>query len=872
MVDDSRFGSLDLRPKSPQTAGMVTGGLFILLATVTFTDLLSILPGYPAVIVAFILWWMLPGWWLQRVLVANRRVGPVEQAVLAFVMSMALAAVPGLLALRFHWSLEAFAMAYALLAAVVSGMSLLWPTQQHQEKDQADEEPHGAASGTTMLLILVAVPLLAIATSPWWAGDRIARDADDLVYTGYVTTYVHSNELDASVPFLNARPGSFSRMEANVWLVLEALVAKTADVEGFDLHMHFLPGILTILAVASMFALAKGLFRSTRLALFAAALILVYAFLDLAPQEGFGRMLLLRMAQDKMAASFILVPVGILLGAWYLERPSPSAYVAVLLAAAAALVVHPFGLMSLGIALASVAALRVLVNRTRESFMSAAYLIGPWLVLGIGFLGWSWLFAERVEIFAPYLRRKFNVTDVPGGMIVGNYHLLLHPMVLAAIVLAVPAWLLAPRNIGNQVLLGVVAGVLLIFFVPFVATPIAEATREEAVWRLHRLIPVALILACVLHYGMLKLSAISNAGGLSSLVSPLSLAAAPSAVVLLVFAAALLIQEQYAVADDGSFYNRTSQTELLPWTGGSIFLGGAERAVSSDFRPSEIEAKLLDTLAREAPPGAVVLAIPDVSTRFLESVLNQVRPIDYFGAPQIQERRAARDAFFAGELIGEALEEMLDRFHVDYVVVVSLSLPEEALQAAGGSRLGNVERVLSISVGEFVVRQGEPELITAQSEEQLDSYMPWAFDPDGREEIVARSAFLVIPDGAAAAKLDLSIQLAPSITLVEDGVVRLVVTLEMMDGTQVLGDPIHTVADVYIEGGSEAGVAMLRVRTPAAEFSAGEQYRIRVWRDGAHEFDTYPDDVWFASVDIGWRPQGPPPGSSVYEIYSVPTN
>ncbi|MCI0856438.1 MAG: hypothetical protein J4N98_07090 [Chloroflexi bacterium] len=846
--------------------------MFVLLAILTFTGLLSILPGYPAVILAFVLWGVLPGWWLQRALVASRRAGPVEQAVLAFVMSMALAAVPGLLALRFHWSLEAFAMAYALLAAVVSGMSLLWPTQQHQEEDQADEEPHGAASGTTLLLILVAVPLLAIATSPWWAGDRIARDADDLVYTGYVTTYMHSNELDASAPFFDARPGSFSRMEANVWLVTEALIAKTAGVEAFDLHMHYLPGILTILAVAAVFALAKGLFGSMRLALFAAALILVYAFLDLAPQEGFGRMLLLRMAQDKMAASFIFVPAGILLGAWYLERPSPSAYVAVLLAAAAALVVHPLGLMSLGIALASVAVLRVLVDRTRESFTSAAYLVGPWLVLGIGFLGWSWLFAERVDIFAPYLRRKFNVTDVPGGMIIGNYHLLLHPMVLAAIVLAVPAWLLAPRRIGNQVLLGLVAGVLLIFFVPFIATPIAAATREEAVWRLHRLIPVALILACVLHFGILKLSAISNAGRLGSLASPLSLAAVPAAGVLLVFVVALLIQEQYAVADDGSYYNRTSQTELLPWTGGSIFLGGAERAVSSDFRPTELEARLLDTLAREAPPGAIVLAIPDVSTRFLESVLNQVRPIDYFGAPQILERRDARNAFFAGDLIGEDLVEMLNRFHVDYVVLVSRSVPEEAIQAAGGSRLGVAERVLSAPVDEFAVRQGEPELIAAQSKDQADAYTAWAFGPDGLEEIVARTAFLTIPDGAAAAKLNLSIRLAPSASLAEYGVARLVVTLETLDGTRVVGDPVHTVANVYIGAGSEAGVLQLRVRTPAADFSAGERYRIRVWRDGEHEVDTYPEDVWFVGVDIGWYPQGAPLGSSVYEIYSMLTN
>ena len=86
---------------------------------------------------AFIFWGVLPGWWLQRALVASRRAGPVEQVVLAFVMSKALAAAPGLLALRFHCSLEAFAMAYALMAAAVSGIWPLWQRQRSQGADEA---------------------------------------------------------------------------------------------------------------------------------------------------------------------------------------------------------------------------------------------------------------------------------------------------------------------------------------------------------------------------------------------------------------------------------------------------------------------------------------------------------------------------------------------------------------------------------------------------------------------------------------------------------------------------------------------------------------------------------------------------------------
>ena len=864
MVDESRFGSLDLGPKSLQNAAMVAGGLFVLLAILTFTGLLSILPGYPAVILAFILWGVLPGWWLQRALVASRRAGPVEQVVLAFVMSMALAAAPGVLALRFHWSLEAFAMAYALLAAVVSGISLLWPLQQHHEEDQANEEPHGAASGTTLLLILVAIPLLAIATSPWWAGDRIARDADDLVYVGYISSYADSDELDVSAPFLGTSQGTFSRMDVNVWVVMEALVAKTAGVKGFDLHMHYLPGMLTVLAVAAMFALAKGLFGSTRLALLAAALILIHAFLDLAPQEGIGRMLLLRMAQDKMAASFIFVPAGILLGAWYLEKPTPSAYVAVLLAAGAALVVHPLGLMSIVVALSSVAILRVLVERSRESLQSAAYLIGPWVVLGIAFLVWSWLFVDRVVILGPYLRSKFNVTELPGGMVIGNYHLLLHPMVLASMALAVPAWLLARRQIGNQVLLGMVAGVLLIFFVPFVATPIAEATRDEAVWRLHRLIPVALVLAYVLHYGMMKLSTMATDSRVGPLALLLSFAQAPAVAVLLVFAAAFFIQEQYAVADDGAFYNRTSSTELLPWTGGSIFLGGVERAFSADFRPTVSEQGLLEFLAEKAEPESTVLVEPNISVRFFPGVLSDIRQIAFPGVPQVQERRAVKARFFSSELKGAELLAALQRFRVDYVVVASRSPEEEIIQAVGGERLGETERIKLLEADDFFVRVGDPSVIDAsEGGEPL-----WSFSPAARE-IIMGHAEVTMPEGLSDSLIQVNVDLIASAVAGSDQSARLVVTLDPIGG--VNAEPIHTVIDLFIESGTQAGESLFRVRSPGVSFSSGQAYNVRVWRDGEHANDTYQGDILFSSLEILWFPAGPPLGIPTYHIYGIDT-
>ena len=136
-------------------------------------------------------------------------------------------------------------------------------------------------------------------------------------------------------------------MQFNGWIVVETLLADNAGVEPFDLLINYLPPIMTLLAVAAMFTLAKGLFRSTRMALLAALFVLAYGALDLGAHESYGRNIFLRIGEDKMVASFILLPVGLLLGARFMAEPSRSAYLALLLVIVALFVTHPMALMFL---------------------------------------------------------------------------------------------------------------------------------------------------------------------------------------------------------------------------------------------------------------------------------------------------------------------------------------------------------------------------------------------------------------------------------------------------------------------------------------------------------------------------------------------
>ena len=832
----------------PLAAFVAVGGM-ALFTLLYYARLPSVLPGYPAVIVASAFWLILPGWFLQQALFATRRTGVFERIAVAFLMSIALAALPGLAALRLHWSLDAFALSYGALAAIASGIALMWRPDRAVDaiEDDGLEEPRSVFSNLPLLL-LIGVPLLAILTSPFWSGDRIARDADDLVYMAYVNEYSRGGDLDASAPYLDARQGAFGRMQVNVWVVLQALVTDSAGVEPIDLLLSYLPPLMTALAVVAMFTLAKGLFRRTPIALLAALFVLVYAATDMASHDGYGRNVFLRIGEDKMVAAFVLLPVALLIGARFLSRPTFRSYLLLILAIGAIFVVHPMVVTFLGIALVSLAALRILIERSPVAAGSAAALALPWVMQAAVFFVWSRLrsggaFPDPLGGGGLTFRREFHIVDIGGDLIIGSYHLLLHPFVIAAIVLALPVWLLARRGIGNQVMLASVLGVLVVFFVPPVATPLADAITEQGVWRLHWLIPAPLILAYVLHEAMNRLLERWPEQAQPDRLFGIGRRIAPVTAVVLVAGAAFLVQEHYANVDDGAFYNRTSPTSLLPWTEGSIFLGGVERMFSSDWRLPESGRDVLKQLDGNVAPGSEVLTYRWIS-RFFPGSLQNVRPVDYGGAPDLGARSALVTALENGTLSEAALERAVREFGISAVVMVI----EE------GSPISNPLRPFATYDAEdWQVRAGEPALESHQ-DGAAEPYNAWAFGAIDRERVGGQR--FTVPDGVDPEDFSVQfrIELAPSERVSSDQAVRVVVSYWRAEfgGEEAAA---NAVVDVVLEGGTAAGEAVMVIRTPRTRFVAGETYELAVWRSPDAEEDTYPADVWFISLDVlGPRP------------------
>jgi hypothetical protein len=352
-----RLGRLDL-PAAGRLAASAGVALSVLglLLLVFEIRVASGLPAYPAVALAFAAIVLLPGLLLQR---AIQPAAPsyLERLALSLPLGLVIAAPAGLVGLQLHLDLQATMRLHAVFAALIAGVATLFI----RRSQEAPERPvwHGAMLPLATLLAAVA---FGVAVSPVWLGDRLSRDFDDWTYLTYVNSYLQPDGLQPERPVgIGELP--YPRMETNVWLVVQAWVAHAADVPATNVLLHSLPPLLTLLALSATFALAAGLLRSHAIALFAVAFQLGYAILDLSPDEGFGRHLLLLMSEDKMVGSYVLFPLGLLLGWRFLEGRRPRDFATFSLICFALFVVHPQPLMYLAIAFAPLVVIRAFVAR-----------------------------------------------------------------------------------------------------------------------------------------------------------------------------------------------------------------------------------------------------------------------------------------------------------------------------------------------------------------------------------------------------------------------------------------------------------------------------------------------------------------------------
>lgn len=650
----------------------VATGMLALLLLVFEAELLSPLPHYPAAALALFVIVILPGLFLQQALLGAARAGAVERLVIALPLGIAIAAPSGLAALWLELDLQTFMRMHAALAAATAGAATLF---FQREDAQPAENRRAWRPEALPLALLLAVVVAGVLISPVWLGDSLARDFDDWTYATYVNSYVHADGLTPLEP-VGIGEAPYPRIATNVWLVLQAAVARAADTTPDATLLTYLPPLLLVFALGASYALSKRLFDNVAVGLLSVAFLLGYAILDLSPDEGFGRNLLIRTSEDKMVATFVLLPAGLLLTAAYLSRPSFRLFAAFVLLSVAIFVTHVQPLLFLAIALPTLAAFRAALARTTQPLRELAPLVLPLALLMAGqFLFWTFFHRSNElwpgsQVEGPIYHESFKLLHVPGGLFIGNYHLLLHPLVLGALVLAPLLWLRARGSIGNQLLLVAMLGWLPWFFFPPLSVLLAKFASKSLLWRLPYMMPASIALAYFAHEGiqaLLRRIEGRRPSGLPAARRAIALAA-PVAVVAATLGAALLVQETYVQADGSTFYKWTSPASILPWTDRSIFLGGKDRLLSGEWRVTGEEAQLFRYVRTQTEAGSVIL-VPERIGILMPGLLWEQKPVHSRALPGLGSPPDLVVRFYNGQLRGEELAQSLREHSVDYIVV-----------------------------------------------------------------------------------------------------------------------------------------------------------------------------------------------------------
>ncbi len=664
----------------------VSIGLLALLLSIFHLGLLTLLPAYPAVALGFLLIIVLPGLIMQGAVLSSWNSDAGVRVAVAPALGLAIGAVTGAFALGFHLELQQFATLYAVVASLVCGVSVVY--YDSGAKESAESAPEGA-TGTVLLLGLLAVAFGGILTTPFWAGSTLAADFDAWNYLAYIREFIDTTQLNAEEPFLGTGDAVNPRMRTNVWVLLQALIADVTDVPPQDAVLIYMRPLLTVFATLATYAATRTLFKNQTMALLAAAFFLGYALLDIAPHEGFGRHLFSRVSEDKVAGAFLLFPIGLLFFTRFAGARSFASLAGFALVVLALSMVHPVPLVFLAITVGSYGALRVFLERSLAPVRITLLFLTPIVIASIWPLVQRELLIDAVpEVFdtgqgAILYRAEFRVVWLGFGLTMGNYHMIFHPVMLAAIAMAPVVWFASRRSVGNQIAVAMTAGALLVFLFPLLSTPLAKIMAPQTLWRIAWMIPVAPILGYVTYLLATQAARAGPFGWLAKggIGHRLVAGVAPAVILVLVLGAALLVQEPYLIADDGSYYDWQSESQVIPGMEQSIFRGGLDRLFSGTWRLEPYEKELFRFLDENTPEGSVVLMEPARLGYLVPGMLTHIYPVDPGTKLASGPRRDDSRAFARGELTVAALEDVINRHEISYIVVREVARANASVQA-----------------------------------------------------------------------------------------------------------------------------------------------------------------------------------------------
>jgi hypothetical protein len=307
---------------------------------------------------------------------------------------------------------------YSLFAAGVVGIVLV----------SLDEEryPHlrwPTLDRSLLRTVLAALPMIMIVAAaaklsagPFWGGDKET-------YTAFITNWQYSDSLNFREVFM----GTESVLSIRFWLSLFpmtlALIAKLSGVHGLLLSAIYLRPALVVLAGLGVHELARTLGLSADLAVLAVTAHLFFLFLLIGYSQP-GQVFIMRLDEDKIAASYVLAPILLHMIKVYLDEKTRQQLVLLLLVGFSMTFTHPtaMGITCLSGGLFTL--LHLLTYRHFKSFLVVGVVLFTIMVAPLSLRFFDSATASNYDksfsIDAP-LEKNFDRTLVRTNILEGNH-------------------------------------------------------------------------------------------------------------------------------------------------------------------------------------------------------------------------------------------------------------------------------------------------------------------------------------------------------------------------------------------------------------------------------------------------------------------
>lgn len=522
---------------------LCAGAAVVLLALRGAGEALPLLP-FAAGLALFLAPGLLFSGWFLRDHVRDVAVVPV-----AFALSTGLFGLLGIPFLILHSGIRAYLWTSGAVLAAFLGAAAWRTLRGGPPPAISRDRPSGGWLWAPFAMLAAALAFVSTRRAP--------GSYDDFwVYAAWVKDFSVSGGLARRDPYFGEPVGSLSRVKVNGWLLEQAALAKVTGVEPVEMILRCLTPALVVVALLAVYALAVALFEDRRAAVLCGCVFALFHVVFMEPSvHNIGVELAARIAEDKHAARFLILPVALLFATLFVKTRR---YRYLLLFASlcwTVVAVHPVVLAPLGLCMLGFGMVRVMADPRRGSVWAGMVLLalalwsvalGPALLVLAGSSPTEVLYSADINATPPgVLRYTVFVTEswrhiyeLGNGTYIMHPWLLLNPVILGTYLLGTPflLWRVG-RSVAAQLLLGGLIVTTVAVYVPPVATFVGdEIVGPGLIWRIAWPVPLLALLTSgwmaweALRYAEKQLGAFQKLGRAVPLLLVLLLtaAAAPS--------------------------------------------------------------------------------------------------------------------------------------------------------------------------------------------------------------------------------------------------------------------------------------------------------------------------------------------------------